>query len=107
MTTPEAHKITAGSLVVSAIVLAVLLGLSYAGAVTGMFIAVLGAGGTMDPHRFAERVIYGILVLDAAYLLTFAAFLCMKRPYAGIMWGLGIGAVGCWVTWVVGLWVLR
>ena len=48
-----------------------------------------------------------LLPQDREYAITFLVFLCFKRPYLGIGMGLAIGSVACWMTWLVGLWLMR
>jgi hypothetical protein len=67
----------------------------------------MGAGGTMDPHVFAFRFALGCYVLVATYGIVFLGCLLAGRPYMGIGVGVAASVTACWLTWVVGLWLMH
>lgn len=101
---------TAGTVILAIIVglfvLACLAAFAWAFLIFGAGIAVLGAGGNLDPHVFLKRIALGEGVLLATYCVAFLWGLIASRPFLGIGIGLAGGTAACLLTWMVGLWIV-
>ena len=106
--TPSSVKegVTPGSLLLGVAILLFFLGASYVVILLGTMGAVLGAGGTMSQHVFAERFAWGAYAFDAVYVVVYLLFLASGRPYTGIGVGFASGFAAGLLAWVIGFWVI-